>query len=208
VTIRILVVDDQCLLRESLIGLLNAEPGFAVVGGCGSTAEALDALGATPIQLVLLNDDAGETACEFVAEARRRGFEGGVLIITGGMTAENMRRALAEGCAGIFMKHSLPYQLFDAIRKAVSGELWLDSRAVRILAHRGAPPSMRDLSFREQAVLAEVIEGRSSKQISRSLQTSETCVKSALQRIFHKTGVRTRSQLVRLALDSKLHQAA
>lgn len=212
-TIRILVVDDQCLMRESLIRLLNSEPGFEVMGGCGSTAEALEALSATPADLVLLNDDAGVRGCEFIAEARVRGFGGRVLIVTGGMGAVNMRRVLAEGCAGIFMKHNLPCQLMDAIRRAMNGETWLDSRVVRILAQTRAGqwsthPSIPDLSFREQAVLAEVIEGRSSKQISLRLQTSETCIKSALQRIFHKTGVRTRSQLVRLALDSRLGRAA
>lgn len=212
-TIRILVVDDQCLLRESLIRLLNAEPGFVISGGCGSTVEALDALRASPADVILLNNDSGAGSCGFIAEVKRFGFDSRILVVTGGMDANGMRRVLEEGCAGIFMKHSLPSQLIDAIRRTVNGETWLDSRAVRILAQaRPAQLLKRDslavLSLREQAVLAEVLEGRSSKQISLRLQTSETCVKSALQRIFHKTGVRTRSQLVRLALDSRMGKAA
>jgi DNA-binding NarL/FixJ family response regulator len=151
----------------------------------------------TPADLVLLNDDLGGDP---------RSFPCPVLVLTGGMSGERMQRLLAAGCAGIFMKHSLPGQLMEAIRKAVRGETWLDMRAVRTLAQ--GKRNQRELSDREQTVLTEVVEGQSSKQIALRLQTSETCVKAALQRIFHKTGVRTRSQLVRLALDTRSRVAA
>jgi len=158
---------------------------------------------------VLLNEDrSSRWGCEFIVQAKERGFTARTLLITGGMSAHQMQRMLANGCAGIFLRHGVVSELIYAIRRVADGEDWLDLRAVRVLVNGLGNSSLCNLSAWEQTVLAAVIQGESTKDISRSLQTSESRIKFALQRIFQKTGVRTRSGLVRVALDGRCRLAA
>jgi DNA-binding NarL/FixJ family response regulator len=115
-------------------------------------------------------------------------------------------RALESGASGIFLKHSPPAQLIGAIYKVMAGEMWLDPKAVRSLVagasgrteeHRTSQP----LTERERAVLKGVFEGHTNKEIAAGLEISEGSVKAVMQQLFDKTGVRTRSQLVRIALE-------
>jgi len=205
--IRILLVDDHSLFRESLSRLLEAEPGFIIAGTCASASEALAALDREPVDVVLLDYDLGdEQGTAFLDESKRRGFTGRILMVTAGMTDTGTLRAFEAGSAGVFLKHSPPAQLVEAIHKVANGEMWLDSRAVPSLvsgasARSGEQPEGQTLNTRERAVLKSVFEGLSNKEIASHLQTSESSVKAVLQQLFDKTGVRTRSQLVRIALE-------
>jgi DNA-binding NarL/FixJ family response regulator len=115
-------------------------------------------------------------------------------------------RALEGGVAGIFLKHSPPAQLVEAIEKVMNGEVWLDSKAVRSLIAGANSKSeeqrtSQPLTSRERTVLKSVFEGLTNKEIAALLEISESSVKAALQQLFDKTGVRSRSQLVRIALE-------
>ena len=106
----------------------------------------------------------------------------------------------------MFLKHSPPAQLIEAIHKVMNGEMWLDSRAVRSLVSGAtrkseAVQSGQTLTARERAVLKSVFEGLTNKEIAVNMQISESSVKAVLQQLFDKTGVRTRSQLVRIAIE-------
>ncbi|MGA2184149.1 MAG: response regulator transcription factor [Bryobacteraceae bacterium] len=205
--IRILLVDDHSLFRESLSRLLESETELRIVGSCATASAALAVIGREPVDIVLLDYDLGEEqGTLFLGEAKRRGFAGHILMVTAGMSDTDTLRALESGAAGIFLKHSPPAQLLEAIYKVRSGETWLDSRAVRSLVagasgrteeHRTAQP----LNARERAVLKGVFEGLTNKEIATRLQISESSVKAVMQQLFDKTGVRTRSQLVRIALE-------
>jgi DNA-binding NarL/FixJ family response regulator len=205
--IRILLVDDHSLFRESLSRLLQAEPDLRVAGSCATAAEALDVMDSEPVDIVLLDYDLGEEqGTFFLEEAKRRAFAGHILMVTAGMTDADTLRALESGASGIFLKHSPPAQLVEAIYKVRSGETWLDSRAVRSLVagasgrteeNRTAQP----LNARERTVLKGVFEGLTNKEIAANLRISESSVKAVMQQLFDKTGVRTRSQLVRIALE-------
>ena len=209
--IRILLVDDHSLFRESLSRLLEAEPGFRIAGTCAGTAEALAVLERAtlelqPVDVVLLDYDLGdEQGTAFLDEAKRRGLEARILMVTAGMSDSGTLRAFEAGSAGVFLKHSPPAQLVEAIHKVANGEMWLDSRAVPSLVSGASARSGRHeadtLNARERAVLKSVFEGLSNKEIAAHLQTSESSVKAVLQQLFDKTGVRTRSQLVRIALE-------
>jgi DNA-binding NarL/FixJ family response regulator len=200
-------VDDHSLFRESLSRLLEAEPGFRIAGTCATAAEALATLDREPVDVVLLDYDLGdEQGTAFIEEAKRRAFEGRILMVTAGMTDSGTLRSFENGSAGVFLKHSPPAQLVEAIHKVANGEMWLDSRAVPSLvsgatARSGRQQEGDSLNVRERAVLKAVFEGLSNKEIAAHLQTSESSVKAALQQLFDKTGVRTRSQLVRIALE-------
>jgi DNA-binding NarL/FixJ family response regulator len=205
-TIRLLLVDDHSLFRESLSRLLDSEPDFQVVAHCASTAEAVEALKANPIDLMLLDYDLGhDNGLDFIQKARGAGYPGRIFIITAGMTDAESVRALGLGVCGIFLKHSPPALLCEAIRKVMAGESWIDQRCIQSLVRAvGAArehTARKQLTERESAVLKGVFEGLSNKEIGASLGISEASVKSALQQLFVKTGVRTRSQLVRVALE-------
>jgi DNA-binding NarL/FixJ family response regulator len=204
--IRLLLVDDHSLFRESLSRLLDSEPDFQVVAHCASTAEAVEALIANPIDLMLLDYDLGQVnGLDFIQKAREAEYRGRIFIITAGMTDAESVRALGLGVCGIFLKHSPPSLLCEAIRKVMAGENWIDQRCiqslVRAVGRAGEQAARRQLTERESAVLKGVFEGLSNKEIGASLGISEASVKSALQQLFVKTGVRTRSQLVRVALE-------
>ena len=205
--IRILLIDDHSLFRESLSRLLEAEPGFHIVATCATVAEALGVMDRQVVDVVLLDYDLGdEQGTAFLDEARRRRFGGKILMVTAGMNDAGTLRAFESGAAGMFLKHSPPAQLVEAIHKVSRGEMWLDSRAVRSLVAGAQEKSDRQqavesLTLRERSVLKAVFEGLTNKEIAANLQVSESSVKAVLQQLFDKTGVRTRSQLVRIAIE-------
>lgn len=200
-------MDDHGLFRESLSRLLQAEPDLEIVGNCSNVAEALASLDREHVDLVLLDFDLGEQEGSlFLDTAKSKGFDGRVLMVTAGMSDAGTLRALESGASGIFLKHSPPAQLIGAIYKVMAGEMWLDPKAVRSLVagasgrteeHRTSQP----LTERERAVLKGVFEGHTNKEIAAGLEISEGSVKAVMQQLFDKTGVRTRSQLVRIALE-------
>jgi DNA-binding NarL/FixJ family response regulator len=205
-TIRLLLLDDHTLFRESLSKLLDTEPGFEMVAHCASSGEALASLRENAIDLVLLDYDLGEeTGFEFIRRAREAGYAGRIFIVTAGMSDADSVRALGHGVCGIFLKHSSPSLLADAIRKVMAGETWVDQRCiqalVRAVERAGEGERPKALTERERQVLKGVFEGLSNKEIAQRLGISEASVKSALQQLFLKTSVRTRSQLVRVALE-------
>jgi len=205
--IRILLVDDHGLFRESLSRLLQAEPDLQIVETCSDATKALAIVQRQPVDLVLLDYDLGEQEGSlFLERSKAMGFEGRVLMVTAGMSDAGTLRALESGAAGIFLKHSPPAQLIEAIYKVMAGEMWLDSRAVRSLVAGASGKSqeqrtVQPLTPRERSVLKGVFEGLANKEIAAQLEISEGSVKAVLQQLFDKTGVRTRSQLVRIALE-------
>ncbi len=204
--IRILLLDDHALFREGLSRLVDSEPDLQMTGHCATVDKAIDILRQKPIDLVLLDYDLGkENGFQFIARAREMGFEGRFLIVTAGMSDAQSVEAVRLGVGGIFTKHSSPVSLARAIRKVMAGETWLDQTSVRALVEAAksqeAPDARRAFTERENQVLQGVFEGFSNKEIGARLDISESSVKAALQQLFHKTGVRTRSQLVRIALE-------
>ncbi len=209
--IRLLIVDDHSLFREGLVRLLSSEPGFQVVGSCGHLRDALDVLDREPVDLVLLDYDLEtEQGSNFLEEAKRGGKSPKVLMVTAGMNSFGMMSVMEAGASGIFLKHSPPSQLAEAIHRVAAGEMWLDPRAVKPVI-QGATQNAEHrkleslLSDREKTVLKGVLEGASNKAIAITLHLSESSVKAVLQQLFLKTGVRTRSQLVRIALERHSH---
>lgn len=205
--IRILLIDDHSLFRESLSRLLEAEPDFSIVATCAGVHEALSVLDWEAVDIVLLDYDLGEEqGSSFLEEARRRRFAGRILMVTAGIDDAGTLRAFEGGASGLFLKHSPPAQLIEAIHKVIGGEMWLDSRAVRSLVSGAQEKSeqkqsAQSLGPRERSVLKAVFEGLTNKEIAANLQISESSVKAVLQQLFEKSGVRTRSQLVRIAIE-------
>jgi DNA-binding NarL/FixJ family response regulator len=206
--IRILLVDDHSLFREGLGRLLEAEPALSVVGTCCSVGEGLALLAQEQVDLVLLDYDLGdEHGMSFQKEAARLGFKGRVLMVTAGMSDQEIVGALENGISGIFLKSSTPAQLLEAIHRVMRGEPWLDPKAMKAVISAATGKSKQyspqSLSARERAVLKGIFEGLANKEIAAELNISESSVKSVIQQLFEKTGVRTRGQLVRIALERR-----
>ena len=204
---QLLLLDDHTLFRAMLGRLLETESEFHVAAQCSTSDEALDALGRGRIDLVLLDYDLGnrETGLQFIRRAREAGYSGRIFMVTAGMPDADYVRALGMGVCGIFLKHSEPELLTDAIHRVMGGETWIDQRCiqglVKAVESEGRQSRKNQLSERERDVLKGVFAGLSNKEIGAQLKISEASVKSALQQLFVKTGVRTRSQLVRVALE-------
>ena len=206
---RLLLVDDHILFREGLSRLLASEPDFEIAGSCGTAAEALKVLKQTAIDIVLLDFDLGEDhASQFISSVRHQGFEGKILMVTAGMSANESSIAIQLGASGIFLKQNSPATLTRAIRMVIDGEAWVDEKVMRLLAaavdKSDDQSSAKVLTTREQQVLQGVFEGLTNKEIATQLSATESAIKATLQQLFQKTGVRTRSQLVRIALERSL----
>jgi DNA-binding NarL/FixJ family response regulator len=203
---RLLLVDDHDLFRESLAHLLAEEADFEVVAHCSSIEQAIPLLEKESVDIVLLDFDLGaERAPDFLERTRDFPIQPRVLLVTAGIAAADTAALLDSGAAGVFLKHSSPDLLMEAIRRIQAGETWIDQRCIRELAKAVVRPEPRtgdrNLTERERQVLRGVFEGRSNKEIGAALGISESSVKATLQQLFQKTGVRTRSQLVRIALE-------
>jgi len=205
--IQLLPLDDHTLFCAMLSRLLDTESDFRVVAHCSSTQDALDALDRHPVDLVLLDYDLGnkQNGFQFIRRAREAGYGCRIFIVTAGMNDADYVRALGLGVCGIFLKHSSPELLIQAIHKVMAGETWIDGSfaqgLVKAVESDSRQARKNQLSERERDVLQGVFAGLSNKEIAVKLNISEASVKSALQQLFLKTGVRTRSQLVRVALE-------
>jgi len=204
--IRLLLVDDHILFREGLARLLASEPDLEIVGQCSTSTEALQWLGRSEVDVVLLDFDLGnEQGSHFISTAHHAGYAGKILMVTAGMNVAESSLAFKLGVSGIVLKHNSPCILASAIRLVAQGEMWVDQRVIQQMADRFPQGNQqiisRTLTQREDQVLRGVFEGLTNKEIAAKLGVSEPAIKGTLQQLFQKTGVRTRSQLVRIALE-------
>ena len=179
--IRLLLVDDHGLFREGLARVMEAQPDFKVAGKSSTVAGALELAAAETFDVVLLDVDLGEArGIEFVQEAQLRQFPVKILIVTAGVSDQEAVQYIQSGVAGILHKHNPPEALWAAVRKA---------------------DSAKRLTDRELSVMRRLLRGLGSKEIGTEIGVSEASVKASLQGLFDKLGVRTRSQLVKVALE-------
>ena len=205
--IRIFIVDDHILFRESLTRVLETTSDFTVVGQCSTVSEALLALECVCADVILLDYDLGEdSALRLLRELQLRKTGARVLMVTAGLSDEATLQAMESGALGVFHKRSTSDQLVAAIQQVATGQLWMDSGAVQGLLAGGRSRTRilertRPLTRRQSEVLRGIQDGQANKEIAWKLQSSESSVKAVIQELFHKAGVRTRSQLVRIAIE-------
>jgi DNA-binding NarL/FixJ family response regulator len=207
--IRLGLLSDRVLLRESLAHLLAAEPEFELVAECATSAQALEAIGRADALIDVLILEL-PSAKEFIGVARQMGYSGKFLVVASEVDAAGSAIALRQGAAGIFLERGSSARLMQAIRLIASGEAWIDPQILCLLAERY--PHYQDrglngLSERDEKILEGVVGGLSNRKIAIRIGASESTIKNSLQHLFNKAGVRTRSQLVRIALDGKRGRA-
>ena len=204
--VRILLIDDHTLFRESLVRLLEREAGFEVVGRCGTVAEGRRTLAAEAVDVVLLDYDLGdEVGTDLLAMLGEGAVRARVIMVTAGMRASATLHAMNAHAAGIVLKHSDPRQLVEAIRKVAAGGTWWDTGILRAVngeeqAPAGSQAGVRSITERQRQVLSGILDGLTNKEIAARMRASETSIKATIQELFGKAGVRTRSQLVQVAI--------
>jgi two-component system nitrate/nitrite response regulator NarL len=124
--------------------------------------------------------------------------------VTAGVEEREAAELIRCGISGIFMKHNSAALLGQGIRDVMAGKVWFDQELLQATMHGSAPlPESQSERFtqRERQVLSYVLEGLANKEIAARIGVSESSVKATLQQLFSKTGVHTRGQLVRIALE-------
>jgi DNA-binding NarL/FixJ family response regulator len=216
VSIRLLLVDDQPLVRTGFRMVLNAEPDMTVVGEAGDGAEAVRLAARLDPDVVVMDVrmpgmDGIEATRRIVASAERSR----VLILTTFDLDEYAFSGLRAGASGFLLKDVPPDQLISAIRAVAGGQAVVAPRITRRLldtfAHRlpvapaGADPrthpDLARLTARERDVLLQIAAGLSNAEIAERLVVSEATVKTHVGRILAKLGLRDRVQAVIFAYE-------
>lgn len=208
--IRLFIVDDHALFREGLIRLLASDETLEIIGSAGSVEDALKSVPRMAPDVLVLDYDLGTaTAVHLLEKLRAVGFSGRTLLVTAGLPDRDALTLIREGVSGIFHKHQAPEELHRCIREVAAGRILIDQEYLRNLVQSATgddPTGTPRLTERDRQILRCLLEGLSNKEIAANLQISESAVKASLQQLFHKAEVRTRSQLVRVALEKYLDQ--
>jgi DNA-binding NarL/FixJ family response regulator len=217
VTIRVLLVDDQPLLRTGFRMILSAEPDLQIVGEAGDGAAAVEATRKLAPDVVLMDIRMpGMDGIQATRVLAGPGVENPikVLILTTFGLDEYVVEALRAGASGFLLKDAPPQDLVDAIRIVAAGEALLAPSVTRRLLDRVASrlppaqensiPALSELTDREMEVLKLLARGLSNAEIAEKLVVSETTVKTHVSRVLAKLDIRDRVQAVILAYETGL----
>ena len=193
--ITVLLADDHAIVLEGLRALVDGEPDLKVVGSTTDGASVLDLVDQlSPDVIVLDLELAGMKGVEVRAALRKRPASPRVLVLTAYNDGESIRSALDAGAEGLALKTQSPQQTVDAIRQVHAGQLVFPQAARRWLQERGRDGAATDLTQREREVWALVARGLSNREIARRLSLSDNTVKFHVQHLFHKLGVKNRTE--------------
>ncbi|WP_433305059.1 response regulator [Actinoplanes sp. CA-030573] len=205
-TVRVVVADDQALVRAGLCGIVDVAEDLSVVGEAGTGREAVEVVHRLDPDVVLMDVrmpdlDGIEATRRITAEAAAR-----VLILTTFDLDEYVYAALGAGASGFLLKDAPPADLHAAIRIVAAGDALLAPRVTRrviaTFAERTPPPalpSLAPLTDRERQVLALVADGLTNAEIGARLHITAGTAKTHVARLLHKLAARDRVQLVILA---------
>lgn len=211
---RVLLVDDQALVRAGFSSILAKHADIEVVGEAGDGAEAVDLAARLRPDLVLMDirmprlDGLAATEQLMAAPDPPK-----IVVLTTFDADEYVYGALRAGAVGFLLKDISPEQLASAVRSAVTGEAMLSPSVTRRLIEayvqspppsNGLPGVLQHLTEREVDVLREVARGASNAEVGASLFLAETTVKTHIARIYTKLGLRDRVQAVVLAYECGL----
>jgi DNA-binding NarL/FixJ family response regulator len=212
VSLRVVVADDQALIRAGFRMILEAEPDLEVVGEAGTGVEAVEVVEGTHPDVVLM--DVRMPELDGIAATRHlcqdRQDPPRVLILTTFDLDEYVYDALRAGASGFLLKEAPPEQLLAAVRTVAAGDALLAPSVTRRMIERFTaetpirPPSpvLERLTPRELEVLTLVAQARSNTEIAADLYVSEATVKTHLARLLTKLGLRDRLHAVVFAYEN------
>jgi DNA-binding NarL/FixJ family response regulator len=222
VTLRVVVADDQALVRAGFRGIVAATPGFSVVGEASTGAEAVEQARRTRPDVVLMDVrmpvmDGIEATRRIAGSAATPGVR--VLILTTFDLDEYVYSALRAGASGFLLKSTLPSELLTAIRVIAAGDALLapsvTRRLVQEFARKPLPPAparggqvdLHAVTAREREVLGLIAAGLSNTEIAAQLGISPATTKTHVGHLLTKLGARDRVHLVILAYQAGLARA-
>ncbi|WP_244929182.1 response regulator transcription factor [Nocardioides sp. W7] len=215
-SIRVVVVDDQEMVRAGFAALLGAEPDIAVVATAADGAAAVTVVRRVQPDLVLMDVrmpvlDGIEALRQILRDPANAGVR--VVMLTTFDADDYVIESLRAGASGFLLKDASPAELADAVRVVAGGDALLSPAVTRQVIERlvtGSPrrrrqdPRLRRLTEREREVLVLLAAGRSNAEIAVDLVLAEQTVKTHVSRIFAKLDLRDRAQAVVLAYESGL----
>ena len=213
--IRILIVDDQLVVREGLRLLIENHPGIKIAAMASSSTEALDIVARESFDLVILNLElGGSSALSLIPQLRNAASQASVLALTGVRDSAVHQKAVQFGARGVVLKDDAADLLIKAIEKVYLGEVWLDRLSLGDLLKQLTSPEkesldphrqrISSLTDREREVITLIAQGLKNKQIADRLFISHTTVTHHLSSIYSKLGVTDRLELVVYAFANKL----
>jgi DNA-binding NarL/FixJ family response regulator len=211
--IRVLLADDQALVRAGFAALIDAQDDMAVVGQAGDGAEAVRLVGELRPDVVLMDIRMPGTdglAATRAIVADERLVDVRVVVLTTFELDEYVFEALRAGATGFLVKHTEPAELIRALRTVAAGEALLSPSVTRRLIAEFAgrakePPSssrLDSITAREREIVALVAQALSNDEIAERLFLSPATVKTHVNRAMTKLDVRDRAQLVVLAYEA------
>jgi DNA-binding NarL/FixJ family response regulator len=209
--IRVLIVDDQALVRAGFRMILEAQPDLEVVGEAGDGAAAIDAVRTLRPDVVLMDVRMpGVDGIEATRRLTEAGVPGKIVILTTYDLDEYVFDALAAGASGFLLKHVPPEELVRGVRVAASGEALLapsiTKRLIEEFAKQRAPvrasgTDLKSLTDREREVLTLLGRGLSNPEIAKDLKVGEATVKTHVAHVLDKLELRDRVQAVIFAYE-------
>ena len=212
-TIRIVLVDDEQMVRQGLRMILESEDGFEVVGEAGDGAAAVAQVKLLDPHVVLMDIQMpGMNGLDATREivALSRDDSSRVLVLTTFDLDEYVYEALRAGASGFLLKRTPAEDLIAGVRVVAAGEALLSPSITKRLigefarrpaADRPSPTALDQLTDREREVLGLIAQGLSNREIAETLFLSEGTVKTHIKRIFFKLDLRDRTQAVILAYN-------
>jgi two-component system nitrate/nitrite response regulator NarL len=176
------------------------------VSHCGSLTEALAHVNAHPVDIVVIGYDRGDNQeLELIAQLNELRFPGRIIVLASAIDPQIATQLSVSSVAGVILKADTVEALAENLHKVDGGQTSFDPSYLAALggAEESRPRFSLKLTERERVTLAALLQGLSNKEIATRLQISESGVKSVVQRLFRKTGAKTRSQLVRIALEKQ-----
>jgi DNA-binding NarL/FixJ family response regulator len=209
--IEILLVDDHAMFRAGIKALIEADDRFTVIGEASSGDEGVDRVRELKPDIVVMDLSMPESnGLEATRRISALGLDTDVLVLTVHAEEEYLVPVVEAGASGYLTKTSADTDLLEALRVVARGQVFLPPKAATLLLKRykdtegDDAAGVKDLSSREQEVLALTAEGFSSREIGEKLFISPKTVDTYRSRIMDKLGLSHRSELVRFALRSGL----
>ncbi|WP_268255954.1 response regulator transcription factor [Streptomyces mashuensis] len=196
--IRVLLAEDQSMVREALAALLGLEDDIEVVEQVARGDEVVAAALRTPVDVALLDIEMpGMTGLDAAGLLRRQVPGLKVVILTTFGRPGYLRRAMESGADAFLVKDAPAAQLADAVRRVLRGERVIDPMLAAAALAEGANP----LTDRERAVLSASADGSTNAELAKALHLSPGTVRNYLSTAIQKTGARNRAEAVRIARD-------
>ncbi|SDP03878.1 two component transcriptional regulator, LuxR family [Klenkia soli] len=218
-TIRVVLVDDQQMVRAGFRMVIDSQPDLEVVGEAGDGAAAVQLLRRTPADVVLMDIRMpGTDGIEATRQVTALPEPPRVVVLTTFDLDEYVVAAIGAGASGFLLKDAAPEEMLAALRTVHAGDSVIAASSTRRLLQHVAPllrggapaspggpdPALAELTPRETEVLVQMAYGASNTEIARGLFVSEATVKTHVGRVLAKTGSRDRVQAVVLAFRSGL----